>query len=104
MIKQKCGRLHSFVLRGCKVRLESSFSSTDTHQVQISMGRVAKGQQCSVVGCGASAARSISSDKVAPTGINIGSARRAYLCKTHYREYKKLSRKDRQIDKWRFSA
>jgi len=68
------------------------------------MGKVAKGQQCTVVGCGTSAIRSISPDKVAHAGINIGSARRAYLCKTHYREFKKLSRKDRQIDKWRFSA
>jgi hypothetical protein len=84
--------------------MEPSFSSTVTHQVAISMGKVAKGQRCNVVGCDASAIRSISPEKVAPTGISIGSARRAYLCKTHYKQFKKLSRKDRQIDKWRFSA
>jgi len=70
----------------------------------ISMGKVAKGQQCSVVGCSATAIRSISPEKVAHAGISIGTARRAYLCKAHYREFKKLSRKDRQIDKWRFSV
>ena len=68
------------------------------------MGKVAKGQPCSVVGCELTAVRSISPDKVSHTRINIGSARRAYLCKTHYREYKKLSKKDRQLDKWRFST
>jgi hypothetical protein len=70
----------------------------------ILMGKVGKGQQCTVVGCSAAALRSISAEKVGHSGLNIGKARRAYLCKTHYREYKKLTKKDRQIDKWRFSA
>ena len=70
----------------------------------MSMGKVNKGQQCSVVGCTAAALRSISTEKVSHSGLNIGGARRAYLCKTHYREFKKLTRKDRQLDKWRFSA
>ena len=68
------------------------------------MGRVDKGEACSIVGCSAAAIRSISTDKVAHTGLNIGNARRAYLCKAHYKEFKKLTRKDRQIDKWRYSA
>jgi len=85
-------------------RVEPTFSATIPFERTISMGKVSKGQQCSVIGCGASAVRSISSDKVAHTGIKIGSARRAYLCKAHYWEYRKLTRKDRQIDKWRFST
>jgi len=68
------------------------------------MGKIDKGQQCSVAGCSGAAIRSISAEKVGPSGLNIGNARRAYLCKTHYREYKKLTKKDRQLDKWRFSA
>ena len=68
------------------------------------MGKVAKGQKCAVVGCADQAMRSISTEKVSHSGLNIGSARRAYLCKTHYREFKKLTRKDRQLDKWRFST
>ncbi|MGA2971561.1 MAG: hypothetical protein ABSE39_02925 [Candidatus Bathyarchaeia archaeon] len=68
------------------------------------MGKVAKGQQCSVVGCGAAAIRSISTEKVSHSGLNIGSSRRAYLCKKHYQEFKKLTRKDRQLEKWRFST
>jgi len=81
-----------------------SFSSTHRYLGLISMGKVGKGQQCSVVGCSNAATRSISTEKVAHSGLNIGNARRAYLCKTHYREFKKLTRKDRQLDKWRFSA
>lgn len=68
------------------------------------MGKVAKGQQCSVVGCSNAAVRSISPEKVSRGGLNVGNARRAYLCKTHYREFKKATRKDRQIDKWRYST
>lgn len=68
------------------------------------MGKVDKGEQCKVVGCTEAAVRSISPEKVSHSGLNIGAARRAYLCKKHYREFKKLTRKDRQIDKWRFSA
>lgn len=68
------------------------------------MGKVAKGQRCSVVGCTNAAIRSISPQKVSHSGLNIGGARRAYLCKPHYREFKKETRKDRQLDKWRYSA
>jgi len=81
-----------------------TFSGTDNPVGAVSMGKVAKGQRCSVVGCGSAAIRSISPEKVAHSGLNIGNARRAYLCKPHYREFKKLTRKDRQLDKWRFST
>ena len=68
------------------------------------MGKIDKGQSCNVSGCSAVAIRSISPEKVAHAGLSIGNARRAYLCKTHYKEFKKLTRKDRQLDKWRFSV
>jgi hypothetical protein len=66
------------------------------------MGRIDKGEKCNVSGCGKEAERSISADKVRAAGMNIGSEKRAYLCKEHYKEYKKKSKKDKQIDKWRF--
>jgi len=66
------------------------------------MGRIDKGEKCNVSGCGKEADRSISADKVRAAGMNIGSEKRAYLCKEHYKEYKKKSKKDKQIDKWRF--
>lgn len=66
------------------------------------MGRIEKGEKCSVSGCGMEAERSISAEKVKAAGLKIDSDKRAYLCKEHYKEYKKKSKKDKQIDKWRF--
>ena len=66
------------------------------------MGKVEKGIKCNVVGCSDSAVRSISSEKVTEAGLDIGTARRGYLCKKHYKEMKKKSKKNRMIDKWRY--
>jgi len=65
------------------------------------VGRIDKGENCNVAGCGREAARSISADKVRAAGMNVGSEKRGYLCKEHYKEYKKKSKKDKTIDKWR---
>jgi hypothetical protein len=65
------------------------------------VGRIDKGEKCNVSGCGKEAVRSISADKVRAAGMNVGSEKRAYLCKEHYKEYKKKSKKDKTIDKWR---
>jgi hypothetical protein len=67
------------------------------------MGKIEKGVNCDVSGCGSEAARSISADKVKAAGLKVsGAEKRAYLCKEHYKEYKKKSKKDKQLDKWRF--
>ena len=67
------------------------------------MGRIEKGQKCSVSGCGREAVRSISADKVKSAGLNVSNKeKRAYICKEHYKEYKKKTKKDKTIDKWRF--
>jgi len=55
-----------------------------------------------VIGCDKEAIRSISSEKVSSTGLNVSSSRRAYLCKDHYKEYKKRIRKDKMLEKWRY--
>lgn len=69
------------------------------------MGRIDKGVKCSVSNCSREALRSLSADKVRSAGLNVGSSeRRAYLCKEHYKEYKKKTKKDKQIEKWRYSA
>ena len=65
------------------------------------MGRIHKGVKCSVSGCNREAARSLSAEKVKSAGLNVGSERRSYLCKEHYKEYKKRTRKDKQLEKWR---
>ncbi len=67
------------------------------------MGRIEKGVKCSVSGCDNDAERSISADKVRAAGLKVGSAdKRAYLCKEHYKEYKKKTKKDKTLDKWRY--
>ncbi len=68
------------------------------------LGRVAKGIKCSVTGCGRDAVRSLSAEKVRSAGLRVGMEKRAYLCKDHYKEYKKKSKKDKQVEKWRFNA
>jgi hypothetical protein len=69
------------------------------------MGRVDKGVKCGVSGCGKEAVRSISAQKVRAAGLRVGSdERRAYLCKDHYKTYKKKTKKDKQLEKWRYSV
>ena len=68
------------------------------------MGRVAKGVKCSVVGCGKDSVRSIARDKVSASGLKVDGTRRSYLCRDHYKEYKKGSKKDKLLEKWRFKG
>ncbi len=66
------------------------------------MGRIEKGVKCSVSSCSREAARSISAEKVKAAGLSVGSnENRAYICKEHYKEYKKKTKKDKTLEKWR---
>jgi len=67
------------------------------------LGRVDKGVRCSVSGCSKAAIRSLSSEKVKSAGLNVGGGeRRAYLCKDHYKDYKKRTKKEKMLEKWRY--
>ena len=66
------------------------------------MGRVAKGVNCSVVGCDKQAIRSLSTEKVSTAGLKVSERRRAYLCKVHYKEYKRKTKKEKMAEKWRY--
>jgi hypothetical protein len=69
------------------------------------LGRIDKGVKCSVSGCGREAVRSISTEKVKSAGLNVRSdEKRAYLCREHYKEFKKRIKKDKMLEKWRYSA
>ncbi len=68
----------------------------------LTVGRVEKGVKCSVSGCGREAARSISVDKAKAVLSVSSKEKRAYICKEHYKEYKKKTKKDKTIDKWRY--
>ena len=53
-----------------------------------------------VQGCSEPSERSISSKKVEKAGLEIsdGVGKRAHLCKKHYRELKKKTKKDRELE------
>jgi hypothetical protein len=69
------------------------------------LGRISKGVKCSVSGCAKEAIRSISAEKVRSADLKIGSdERRAYLCKEHYKEYKKKTKKEKKIEQWRYKG
>ena len=53
------------------------------------MGRVAKGVKCSVTGCDRQAVRSLSTEKVSSAKLKMDVVRRVYLCKDHYKEYRR---------------
>ena len=66
------------------------------------MGKVGKGVKCSVSGCGDEAIRSVPADEATHAGLRVTSATgRSYLCKNHYKELKKKTKKDRQVERWR---
>lgn len=68
------------------------------------MGRVAKGVKCSVVGCDKEAVRSLSREKVSAAGLKVSGTRRSYLCKDHYKEFKKETKKEKMLEKWRYKG
>jgi len=67
------------------------------------VGRIERGVKCSVSGCGREAARSISADKVRAAGLGVSSReKRAFICREHYKEFKKKTKKDKTLEKWRW--
>jgi hypothetical protein len=64
------------------------------------MGRIKKGEKCTVANCDEDAVRSVTVSKAKAAGLEV-EGKRAYLCKEHYKGYKKGSKKDKQIEKWR---
>jgi thymidine kinase len=69
------------------------------------LGRIDKGVKCSVGGCSRDAVRSLSTGKAKSAGLSIGSSeKRVYVCRDHYKEFKKKTKKDKTIDKWRYGT
>ena len=68
------------------------------------MGKVAKGVKCGVIGCDKLAVRSLSNERVSNAGLKVDGARRgrAYLCKDHYKEFKKETKKEKMLEQWRY--
>ena len=68
------------------------------------LGQIAKGVVCSVAGCDKQAIRSLSTEKVSTAGLKVGERRRTYLCKEHYKEYKRKTKKEKMAEKWRYKG
>ena len=68
------------------------------------MGRVNKGINCSVQGCEEKAERSMSESKgMMADELNlVSSNKRVYLCRTHYKEWKKKTKDDRDNERARW--
>lgn len=67
------------------------------------MGIVSKGAKCNVEGCEEDGARSLNTTKVENAGIRVTSAgKKTVLCKDHYKEWKKESKDDRDLERARF--
>ena len=64
------------------------------------LGKIKKGATCSVANCSEEAVRSVNGARAKNSGLNV-EGRRVYLCKLHYKDYKKGSKKDRKIERWR---
>jgi len=63
--------------------------------------RIETQQQCDVRGCKEPADRSIAAKRVEGAGLSLGETvgKSTHLCKHHYREFKKKTKKDRELDK-----
>ncbi len=62
-----------------------------------------KGVKCSVAGCNAEAVRSVAFKRASEAGLRLSrEERRAYLCETHYKEFKKARRSVDKIERMRW--
>jgi hypothetical protein len=67
------------------------------------LGRVDKGVGCSVTGCANPAERSLSRGEMGGSGLNVGGeGRRVYLCRDHYKAWKKATKKSRDMERSRW--
>ena len=64
------------------------------------MGRIGKGQVCSVNNCDEEAVRSVNPEKAKAAGLDV-EGKRVYVCNEHYKVFKKGTKKGDQIEKWR---
>lgn len=65
------------------------------------VGKISRGVKCSVEGCDKEAVKSLSLERAKLYGLKVGGNRKVYLCKDHYKEYKRASKKDKIIERWR---
>jgi thymidine kinase len=68
------------------------------------LGKVDKGVRCNVNGCSGLAERSLSREQMAGSGLSVGGqGRRVYLCREHYKTWKKATKKEKSLERARWS-
>ena len=67
------------------------------------MGIVNKGAKCNVDGCDEDGVRSLNTKKVEEAGLRLNSSgKKSALCKQHYKEWKKETKDDRDLERARY--
>ncbi len=67
------------------------------------MGIISKGAKCDVEGCDEDGVRSLNGKKVDDAGLRVSySGKKAALCKAHYKEWKKETKADRDLERARY--
>jgi len=60
-------------------------------------------EKCSVRGCDSDAYKSISREKASKVfSGDLEAGRRVKLCRVHWKEYKKATKKERMLERWRW--
>lgn len=67
----------------------------------IALGKIDKGQKCTVKNCKEDAVRSVNVAKAKAAGLDV-EGKNAYVCEEHNKQFKKGNKKSDQIEKWRF--
>jgi hypothetical protein len=67
------------------------------------MGVVNKGAKCNVDGCDGDGVRSLNTKKIEDAGLRLNSSsKKSVLCKIHYKEWKKETKDDRELERARY--
>ena len=67
------------------------------------MGIVSKGAKCNVDSCDNDGVRSLNTKKVENAGLRVQSNnKKSVLCKEHYKEWKKETKEDRELERARY--
>lgn len=66
------------------------------------MGVISKGAKCNVNGCDKDGVRSLNTTKVENAGLQVSGGKKTVLCKEHYKEWKKATKDDRDLERARF--
>ena len=67
------------------------------------MGIISKGAKCNVEECDENAVRSLNGKRVEDAGLRVSySGKKAALCRAHYKEWKKETKEDRDLERARY--